>query len=128
MWLVRKLPVEKADAIKKLKIKGLSFVKESKRRYPGQYLAAHVLGFAGMDDNGLEGIELKYDHFLAGRPGIAQMLRDARQQDLLIEQILVHPQDGFDLILTLTKHQYFAEEVVQKAFSKYRPQSASLIV
>lgn len=129
VWLARKLPVEKADEIKKLKIRGLSFVKESKRRYPGQYLAAHVLGFAGMDDNGLEGVELKYDRFLAGRPGIAQMLRDARQQDLLIEQILVQPQDGFDLVLTLDENvQYFAEEAVQKAFAKYRPQSASLIV
>lgn len=129
VWLVRKLTVEKADEIKKLKIKGLSFVKESKRRYPGQYLAAHVVGFAGMDDNGLEGVELKYNNFLAGKPGVAQMLRDARQQDLLIEQILVHPQDGFDLVLTIDENiQYFAEEALQKVFIKHRPQSASLIV
>jgi cell division protein FtsI (penicillin-binding protein 3) len=87
------------------------------------------LGFAGMDDNGLEGIELKYDRFLAGRSGVAQMLRDARQQDLLIEQTLVHPQDGFDLILTIDENiQYFAEKALEKGFIKHRPQSASLIV
>ncbi len=129
VWLARKLPVDKADEIRKLKIKGLHFVKESRRRYPGQYLAAHLLGFAGMDDNGLEGIELKYNRVLAGHSGVAQMLRDARQQDLLIEQILVHPQDGFDLVLTIDENiQYFAEEALQKGFAKHRPQSASLIV
>ncbi|MFA6378731.1 MAG: penicillin-binding transpeptidase domain-containing protein, partial [Candidatus Omnitrophota bacterium] len=129
VWLVRKLSIEKADQIKKLKIKGLSFVKESRRRYPGQYSAAHLLGFAGMDDNGLEGIELKYDHVLAGRSGVAQMLRDARQQDLLIEQTLVRPQDGFDLVLTIDENiQYFAEEALHKGFVRYRPQSASLVI
>jgi len=129
VWLVRKLPVEKADEIKKLKIKGLNFVKESRRRYPGQRLAAHLLGFAGMDDNGLEGLEMKYNHVLAGHPGVAQMLRDARQQDLLIEQMLIQPQDGFDLVLTIDENiQYFAEEALEKGFARHRPQNASLII
>lgn len=129
VWLARKLPPDVQDAIKKLKIKGLGFIKENRRRYPGESLAAHVLGFAGMDDNGLEGLELKCNHVLAGRFGVAQMLRDARQQDLLIEQDLVPPQDGFDLILTIDENiQYFAERALEKGFEKHRPLSASLIV
>lgn len=129
VWLARKLPLEAEENIKKLKIKGIGFIKESKRRYPGQSLAAHIIGFAGIDDNGLEGLELKCNNLLAGRQGVAQMLRDARQQDLLIEQNLVDPQDGFDLVLTIDENiQYFAERALDKAFIKHRPLSASLII
>ncbi|MCX5681273.1 MAG: penicillin-binding transpeptidase domain-containing protein, partial [Candidatus Omnitrophica bacterium] len=129
VWLARKLSPEAEENIKKFKIKGLGVVKESRRRYPGQSSAAHILGFAGMDNNGLEGLELKYNNVLVGRVGVAQMLRDARQQDLLIEQNLVEPQDGFDLVLTIDENiQYFAERALDKGFAKHRPLSASLIV
>jgi len=129
VWLARKLSPEAMEKVTKLKLRGIHFMKESRRRYPGQTSAAHILGFAGTDNNGLEGLELKYNSTLAGRVGTAQMLRDARQQDLLIEQVLVKPQDGFDLVLTIDDNvQYFAEQALAKGFQRSRAISASIVV
>ena len=71
IWLARKLPPEKSEAVRKLKIKGLGFLKESKRIYPNGYLASHIIGFAGMDNNGLAGVERDFDKYLRGEPGWA---------------------------------------------------------
>ncbi|MCR4337509.1 MAG: penicillin-binding protein 2 [Candidatus Omnitrophica bacterium] len=129
VWIARKLSLEEADRIKALKIRGLDFVKESKRYYPNQSLAAHVVGFAGLDNQGLEGLELLYDKFLKGEPGWSQILRDARQRDLLIEKDFMAPKDGFDLVLTIDETiQYIAEKALEKAFDKHNARSATIIV
>jgi len=67
VWLARKLPSETVSKIKSLDIVGLDFINESKRYYPNQSLAAHVIGFAGVDNVGLEGIELSYNRYLGGQ-------------------------------------------------------------
>ena len=66
--------------IKSFKLAGVGFIKESKRFYPNETLAAHLIGFAGMDNRGLEGLELFYNDYLKGEHGWAQILRDARQR------------------------------------------------
>ncbi|MCK5178839.1 MAG: hypothetical protein KAR32_04855, partial [Candidatus Omnitrophica bacterium] len=79
VWLKRKLSADIAGQIKKMKIKGVGFRRESKRYYPNGSLAAHIIGFAGTDNRGLEGLELSYNKYLKGREGEMQVLRDARQ-------------------------------------------------
>ena len=69
IWLARKLTPEKSEGIKRLNIKGLGFLKETKRIYPNSYLASHVIGFSGMDNIGLEGVERSFNHYLKGVPG-----------------------------------------------------------
>ncbi|MFA5088454.1 MAG: penicillin-binding transpeptidase domain-containing protein [Candidatus Omnitrophota bacterium] len=129
VWIARKLAPESAEKIKKLNIPGLGFVKESKRFYPNQSLAAHIIGFAGMDNDGLEGIELKYDKYLKGEPGWSQMLRDARQRELLIEKNYVAPRDGFNLVLTIDETiQYLAERALDKAFKQHNARGATIII
>jgi cell division protein FtsI (penicillin-binding protein 3) len=129
IWVARKITPEQSQAIKNLKIKGLGFIKESKRIYPNSYLASHVIGFAGMDNKGLEATELNYDQFLKGQPGWAIFLRDARQKRLDLWQKMVLPKDGFDLVLTIDEViQYIAERELDKAFKKYHAKGASIIV
>lgn len=129
VWLKRKLPLAVANELKALKLKGLDFRKESKRYYPNGSLAAHVIGFAGVDNKGLEGLELKYDSELKGKAGRAQILRDARQQELLIEENLIPPQDGFELVLTIDETiQYLAEKALANTVEKHNARGGSVIV
>ena len=129
VWVARKLPPELAEKIAALKIRGLGFIKESKRYYPNQWLAAHMIGFADVDNRGLEGLELSYDKYLQGESGWSQILRDARQRELLLERNYVPPKDGFNLVLTIDETiQYLAERALDKAFMKHNAKSATIIV
>ena len=129
VWIQRKLPEELAGKIKGLKLKGIGFIKESKRFYPNQSLAAHIIGFADIDNRGLEGLELNYDKYLKGEFGWSQILRDARQRELSLERNFMPPKDGFNLVLTIDETiQYLAERALDKAMAKHNAKSASIIV
>jgi len=129
IWLARKLSPDKAEAVKALKFKGLGFMKETKRIYPNSYLASHIIGFSGMDNIGLEGIERDFNKYLKGTPGWAIFLRDARQKKLDIWEKMVLPVDGLDLVLTIDEViQYIAERELDKAFKTYHGKGASIIV
>ena len=129
IWLARKLTPEKSAAIKKLNIKGLGFLKETKRIYPNSYLASHIIGFSGMDNLGLEGIERDFNKYLKGKPGWAIFLRDARQKKLDIWERMVLPVDGLDLVLTIDEViQYIAERELDKAFKSFHAKGASIVV
>lgn len=129
IWLARKITLKQAEAIKKLNIKGLYFIKESKRCYPNGYLASQMLGFAGLDNKGLEGLELFYDSYLRGEPGWALFLRDARQRKLGLYEKIVLPKDGYNLVLTVDEViQFIAERELDKAFKAYHAKGASIVV
>ncbi|NTV28477.1 MAG: penicillin-binding protein 2 [Candidatus Omnitrophica bacterium] len=129
VWLARKIPTEFYDKLKDKKIPGIGFVKESKRFYPNGVLAAHVIGFANIDNIGLQGVEYEYDHLLRGQKGMAQFLRDARQRDLMIEKDFVPPKDGHDVVLTIDETiQFIAENALEKSFRKHNARAASIIV
>jgi cell division protein FtsI (penicillin-binding protein 3) len=130
VWLARKINNTQSEAIKKLNIKGVNFIKESKRCYPNGYLASHIIGFAGLDNVGLEGIELYYDKYLKGESGFAFFLRDARQKKLgPLEEKMVLPKDGYDLVLTVDQViQFIAERELDKAFKAQHAKGASIII
>jgi len=129
IWVSRKMDPNKAEAIKKLNIKGLGFMKETKRIYPNSYLASHVIGFSGMDNIGLEGVEKDYNRYLTGTPGWAIFLRDARLKKLDIWEKMVQPVDGVEVVLTIDEViQYIAERELDNAFRSYRAKGASIIV
>ena len=129
VWLARKLTDDQVVAVRKLKIKGFDFIKETKRCYPNGYLLSHVLGFAGLDNNGLEGVELAFNQYLKGESGFALCLRDARQNKLEIWEKMSAPRDGYDLVLTIDEVvQYIAERELDKAFRQFNAQGASIIV
>lgn len=129
VWLKRKLSLETTAQIKKLKMKGIGFRRESKRYYPNGRLAAHVIGFAGTDNNGLEGVELFYNDVLKGKEGQMQVLRDAQQRQLQMGESFVPPRDGFHLVLTIDETiQYIAERALDKAYDRHKAKAASIIV
>ena len=129
VWLKRKLTNEEFKQVKALKIKQLGFQKESKRFYPNGQLAAHIIGFSDIDNRGLEGLELSYNEQLKGQPGWVNILRDARQKELLIENSYYPPRHGFHLVLTIDETiQYIAEKALNKVYHKYKAKTAVVIV
>lgn len=129
IWIARKITPRQTEAVKKLGIKGLGFLKESKRSYPNSYLASQIIGFAGIDNVGLEGIESYYDKYLKGEAGWGIFLRDARQKRLDIWDKMVLPRDGYDLVLTVDEViQYIAERELDKAYKAFHAKGASIVV
>jgi cell division protein FtsI (penicillin-binding protein 3) len=129
VWLARKVPSDRYEALKAEKVKGIGFVKESKRFHPNGDLAAHLIGFSNIDNIGLQGVELEYDRYLRGTKGMAQFLRDAKMRDLMIEKDFVAPKDGSHVVLTIDETiQFIAEKALEKAYEKHNAASASVIV
>ncbi len=119
----RKISYEKAKEINALNIKGVYIAEDSKRHYPfGDYLS-HVLGFTGIDNQGLMGLELYYDKELSGTKGSVQFFSDAkgrRMPDMSDE--FEPPVDGYDLRLTIdTKIQSIIERELENAEALYNP-------
>ena len=129
VWIARKITPEQSIAVNRLSIKGLGFLKESKRSYPNSYLASHIIGFAGLDNVGLEGLEIYYNKYLKGEAGWALFLRDARQKKLDLWEKMVLPKDGYALALTIDEVvQYIAERELDKAFKAYHAKGGSIVV
>ena len=129
VWLARKITPEQARQIRNLDIKGIGFLKESKRSYPNNYLASHMIGFAGLDNIGLEGLEAAFDGSLRGEPGWAVFLRDARQKKLDLWENMVPPKDGYDIVLTVDSViQYIAERELAAVCEAYDARGASIVV
>ncbi|PIP05210.1 MAG: hypothetical protein COX52_13165, partial [Syntrophobacterales bacterium CG23_combo_of_CG06-09_8_20_14_all_48_27] len=83
-WLARKIPPDKAAIVKNQNIDGIFLIKEPKRFYPNGELAGHLIGFVGMDSDGLEGLEQRYDRYLKGTPANTMICwaRDAKGKKL----------------------------------------------
>jgi len=129
VWIARKVPQEIYLQIKNLKLPGIGFIKESKRFYPNCELASHLIGFAGLDNNGLDGLERDYDKYLKGQPGHAIILRDARSRELMFDKGYIAPVDGFSVVLTIDETiQFIAERALDKMYKKYNCKGASIII
>ncbi len=130
VWLVRKVEPDLERSIRGLNIKGVGFMKEPQRLYPNGTLASHVIGFVGVDDDGLEGVELLLDKFLKGTIGWRYTIRDAKKREVPgYEYREIPPADGNDVVLTIDSVvQAFAERELDKAVKKYNAKGASIIV
>ncbi len=130
VWIKRRISEEEHRELRELKLRGVGFIKENKRHYPNQELAAHIIGFAGVDEQGLEGLELFSQEYLKGVPGRRALLRDAKQRVLPgFEYDFVPPVDGHDLILTIDQTiQHYVERELSLAFSKNNAEGGSIVV
>lgn len=121
----RRLNYEQADAINNLGYEGVYLVKESKRIYPYEQLLCHVLGYVGIDNQGLSGLELQYDEYLTGAAGSIQYYSDAKGQKLPMAENYVEPTNGMDIELTINyKVQTSIERELDNAMNKYKADGA----
>jgi len=117
VWVQRHITPDLVKKIKDLDIEGIGFVKETRRFYPNSEVAAHVIGFTGLDPEGLEGIELKYNTLMLGNTGYLITERDALGRDIALKgQVVKKSSKGANIVLTLDKNiQYIAEKELAKA-------------
>ncbi|MFV0249574.1 MAG: stage V sporulation protein D [Bacilli bacterium] len=121
----RRLNYEIADKIDSLNLDGVYLVKESERFYPFDKLLAHTLGFVGIDNQGLSGLELMYDSYLTGEYGAIKYTSDAKGNKLELTEIYEEPQDGMNITLTINYElQKVLERELDNAVSKYNPDQA----
>lgn len=119
----RKISDEKAQELRNLNLKGVYIAEDSKRYYPFNSLLAHVLGFTGIDNQGLSGLELYYDRQLKGQKGYVKFYSDAKGKRMPNEvEEYMPPVDGLNLKLTIdAKIQSIIERELDIAESKYNP-------
>lgn len=121
----RRLDYETADKINDLKLPGVYLVKESKRNYPGGKSLSHTLGFVGIDNQGLSGLELMYDSYLTGEYGAIKYFSDAKGNRLELNEVYEQPQDGINMTLTINNEiQKSLERELDNAVMKYNPDQA----
>ncbi|MGO0122015.1 stage V sporulation protein D [Desulfothermobacter acidiphilus] len=130
VWLKRKIDCYTAQKIKQLHLDGIELYEESRRQYLCGSLAAHVLGFVGIDNQGLAGVEKEYDSELQGKPGRIVIEKDAAGRD--IPSALHHfypPCPGDKLVLSIDETiQHFVERELDKVVTQYHPANAVIIV
>lgn len=121
----RRLSNEIADQISALKLEGVYLVKESKREYPYDTYLSHTLGFVGIDNQGLSGLELIYDKYLTGSYGAIKYFSDAKGNRLELSQVYEKPQDGMNLTLTIDfELQEALERELDNVISLYQADQA----
>lgn len=118
----RKITTELAGEIRNLQLPGIVVAEDNKRYYPYGDLAAHILGFTGIDNQGITGIELKYDKLLQGSAGNISYLSDAAGRIMPgSSEKYAEPQDGLSLQLTVDQQiQSIMERELDQAMVKYQ--------
>jgi cell division protein FtsI (penicillin-binding protein 3) len=129
VWLKRQATPREVEAVRQLRMPGVEFVAESSRFYPNRTLAAHVLGFTGLDGKGLEGVEFFHDGHLRGSGTSVRILKDAYGNGFQSEPPSDEEGAGKNLILTLDQAvQYVAETAISEAVDSTRARSGMALV
>lgn len=129
VYLKRQVPPDIAAQVAALKLKGIHQDREYRRYYPTGEMTAHIVGFTGVDDKGLEGVELAYQSSLLGRPGVRSIIKDNRGR--IVEDVgsMKPPQDGKDVVLALdAKIQYLAYSSLKQAMAEHKAKAGSVVV
>ncbi len=129
VWLERQVPYNFSDQVAALKMEGVDAIREQHRFYPDHEMAAQVLGFTGMDNQGLDGLERYYDRYLTGKNGTMMAERDARGRLVSSGDDSGHSKDGLNVRTTLNQTiQHIAQVELLKAFEKFKCKAASVVV
>ena len=125
----RQLSFDIADKINALNYDGVYLLKEGKRYYPFNNLLSHSIGYVGIDNQGLSGLELKYDKYLTGKSGAIKYFSDAKGNKLEKSNVYVEPTNGMDLYLTVNYNiQSAVERELNNVMNKYNANGAWAIV
>ena len=129
VYLKRQLPPDQADRVVQLNLPGVHQQREFRRFYPAGEVAAHVLGFTGVDETGQEGIELAFQSMLAGKAGSRRVIKDRRGN--IIEDVasVTAPREGRDVALSIdSKIQYLAFSQLKAAVELHKAKAGGIIV
>ncbi len=125
----RQLSYEIADKINNLNYDGVYLLKESKRYYPYKTLLSHVIGYVGIDNQGLSGIEAYYDSYLTGANGSIKYYSDGKGARIERASVYEPSQSGMTLALTIDLDiQLAVERELDNVVSKYNPEQALIVV
>ncbi len=126
-YVRRQVSPDEARRIAALELEGIGFMKENRRFYPNKDLAAHVLGYVGIDNTGLNGLEAAYDTLIKGRPGTVLIQTDARRH--AFSRIERPPTTGATLELTIDQYlQHVAERELRAGVEENRAASGTAVV
>ena len=129
LFVARQLPPAEAQRLRALDIPGVYFQREYRRFYPSGEVAGHVLGFTDLDDAGQEGLELFYDHWLAGQNGAKRVIRDNLGRTVQTIESIRPVRPGQDLRLSVDMRvQYLAYRELKSAIQAHRARSGSVVV
>jgi len=129
VYLKRHLNPDDAKAIVDLGIPGVASEREFRRYYPSGEVMAHVLGFTNIDDRGQEGLELAFDDWLAGKPGMKRVIRDLHGQVVENVELLREAQPGRDLNLSIDRRiQYLAYRELLAGLQEHHATSGSMVI
>ena len=124
----RQLSYDIAEKINNLHLDGVYLLKESKRYYPYKTLLSHTIGYVGIDNQGLSGLELMYDKYLTGSNGAIKYFSDGKGNKLKKEEVYESPQKGMNLTLTIDLDiQKEAEKELDNIMTKYNPEDAIIL-
>ncbi|MBM62877.1 MAG: penicillin-binding protein [Acidobacteria bacterium] len=126
-YVRRHVSVNAAQQIRDLDLKGIGLIKEDRRFYPNKELASHLIGYVGIDNQGLHGLESRYDQEMKGRPGRVQIQVDARRRTF--SRVERPPTTGASLELTIDKYlQHIAERELRAAVLEHGAAGGSVVV
>lgn len=129
VYLHRQMTPMLAKEIEALKIPGVHFQEEFKRYYPEADSTAQLIGFTNVDDNGIEGLELAYQHWLVGFSGKKRVLKDRTGRIIEELDLISHSQPGHSLQLSIDRRiQFFAYHELQNTIEKFGAKSGSVVV
>jgi cell division protein FtsI (penicillin-binding protein 3) len=129
VYLRRHLPPDESAAVLALGVPGVNVQREFRRYYPGGEMMAHVLGFTNIDDRGQEGLELAFDEWLTGKPGLKRVIQDRRGEVVENVELVREPQPGRDLRLSIDRRlQYLAYRELVAAVSEHRARAGSMVI
>jgi cell division protein FtsI (penicillin-binding protein 3) len=129
VWIKRRIPQTLAEKVKSLNLKGLGVTSETRRYYPSRETAAHVIGFAGTDNQGLEGLEKEFDKLLRGPEEKLAFMRDAFGRPFAVTRPVASDASIHNLHLTIDKDiQYKAQQSLRKAVKKAKAKSGHCVV
>ncbi len=129
VYLVRHMRPQDADKVKALGIPGVDTLREYRRYYPAGEVTGHLLGFTNVDDVGQEGLELAFDEWLGGVPGVKRVMRDRQGRTLEDIELIKAPRPGQDLRTSIDlRVQYLAYRALKQAVQVNEAQGGSVVV
>jgi cell division protein FtsI (penicillin-binding protein 3) len=130
VWVRRQISLDQARRVAALDLPGIGFAREDRRRYPGRELAAHVLGFVGLDNQGLSGIEATYDRLIRGKPGMILAQNDGRRgREHVFNRVERPATAGDTLELTIDQHlQHIVERELEAGIRSHRAAGGAAVL